>query len=152
MAWSNWIPGFLQRPAPAVVPPLGTLTVDEYLMHRDADQRYSPEFTPVIALNAADLVARVNRLLGQYGKTPDVNSGWRPAAVNRAVGGAPSSAHLTGQAVDLDDPAADLKAWCMAHLGVLVECGLYMEAPTATLGWIHLQSRAPASGARIFKP
>lgn len=31
-----------------------------------------------------------------------VNSGYRSTAVNRAIGGAPTSQHLTGQALDLD--------------------------------------------------
>lgn len=46
-----------------------------------------------------------------FGKPLKVNSGFRCSAVNRAVGGASTSQHITGQALDLDfGNAADNKA------------------------------------------
>lgn len=148
-----WIPLWLRRPPePVFVPvvPLGTLTVEQVLMGRQNDQRYSHEFTPTIAANVTELVRRVNLLLGQYGKTPKVNSGWRPPAVNTAVGGAKGSAHLTGQAVDLSDPTQSLQHWIAANLHELELAGLWAESFEATPTWCHLQSRRAST--LLFKP
>lgn len=41
-------------------------------------------------------------LRDMYGQTIHVNSGYRSPAVNKAIGGAPTSQHCTGQAADLD--------------------------------------------------
>jgi hypothetical protein len=152
MGWSDWIPKWLQRPAPAVPPAplLGALTVDQYLMGRDNDQRYQAECTPAVRANAAELVRRVNLLLGKYGHTPAVNSGWRPAAINRSVGGAKGSAHLTGQAVDLADRDQALQTWCLENIAELEAAGLWCEDFAYTKTWVHWQSRPAAN--RIFKP
>lgn len=152
MPWPEWLPAWLRRaPGPVVVaPPVGALTVDQILMGRDNDQRYQAECTAAVRVNAAELVRRVNLLLGEYGSTPAVNSGWRPRAVNASVGGAQGSAHITGEAVDLRDDAGKLKAWIEANLYQLEKAGLWMELPAATPTWCHLQTRRASS--LIFKP
>lgn len=152
MAWPAWIPQWLRRaPEPVVhAPPLGTLTIEQYMMGRDNDQRYQAECTLAVQANAIELVRRVNLLLGRYGATPAVNSGWRPAAINKSVGGAKGSAHLTGEAVDLRDDAGKLKAWIEANLYELERAGLWMEDPAHTKTWAHLQTRRAST--LIFKP
>jgi hypothetical protein len=48
-----------------------------------------------------------------------------------------------------------LAHWCKSRLDLLAEIGLWMEDPRATCGarpWVHLQTRGPKSGARIFIP
>ena len=151
MSWFSWLMGSEPEPAIQFVgPPTGTLTLDEYFMGRDL--AYMDELTGAIRVNAHDLVERVNRLLGLYGSTPPVNSGWRPKAVNDATpGAAKNSRHLTGQAVDLQDRDGKLKAWCMAHLDDLDRIGLWMEDGRDTRTWCHLQNVAPWSGVRIFR-
>jgi len=62
------------------------------------------------------------------------------------------SSHLYGAAVDIADADGKLKAWLVANKSKLVECGLWMEDPEATKTWCHLQSYAPRSMSRIFKP
>ncbi|MES2415089.1 MAG: hypothetical protein V4614_14880 [Pseudomonadota bacterium] len=66
--------------------------------------------------------------------------------------GAPNSSHKEGQAVDRYDPGNKIDDWCLANLEKLVECGIYIEHPTATVGWSHWTIRAPKSGRRVFYP
>lgn len=64
------------------------------------------------------------------------------------------SSHLYGCAVDIADPDGDLACWLQTSIGygTLGECGLWMENPKATKGWVHLQTCAPKSMNRIFNP
>ena len=123
------------------------------------DKLYSQELTPDIVRNAEVTVQRANLLLSEFrhdtGDTEirKVNSGWRPAAVNAATAGAATrSKHMTGQAVDISDPEGDLDEWCLAHLEVLERIGLWLEHPSATKNWSHLQTVPPKSGRRFFYP
>lgn len=124
------------------------------------DDAYLAELTDEIRFNAEDTVARTNRLLERAGfqHIRSVNSGWRPRAVNDATPNAVSqSQHLVGRAIDLPDPDRALAAWCVAHLEVLAEVGLWMEDPRWTYDasgdhWVHLQIVPPKSGRRVFIP
>lgn len=98
--------------------------------------------------NLTVLLTAVNRLRTAYGKPMIVNSGYRPAAYNKSIGGAPNSAHITCQAVDLRDVDGEIKKFCTEER--LKECGLWMEHPSATPTWCHVQVR-PANN-RIFYP
>lgn len=72
--------------------------------------------------------------------------------------GGPGSAHRAAMAVDVFDPEDRLDRWLDRFEGEngqnskLAEHGLYREAPGATPGWCHLQTRAPGSGRRTFNP
>lgn len=154
MAWYDWL--FRRPPAtPPLAPPpsplpIGSLTLQQYWMGRDV--AYGGELTPQIRDNALVLINRVNKVLGAFGRTPPVNSGWRPRAVNDATpGAARNSRHLTGQAVDLQDRDGALNAWCVANIGQLAAAGLWLEDRRDTPSWCHLQSVSPASGTRVFR-
>lgn len=76
--------------------------------HRDIDNTPPPEVIATLRRTAGQLEA-VRRCLGE--KVITITSGYRCPALNRAVGGARRSAHLTGHAVDFHcfgfgDPAA----------------------------------------------
>jgi len=117
------------------------------------DVTYPSDLTPEIRANAADLLVRVNALLSLYGFPTTLNSGWRPKTVQMKVNPrAPNSKHVSGHAVDIGDVDGKLKNWCMANLIQLERFGLYMEDPNSTPTWVHLQSVAPKSGRRVFKP
>ncbi len=111
-----------------------------------------------VADNALELLARVNLLLEaakdiEAAQNPKVNSGWRPASYNATVPNAATrSKHITGQAIDLADPDGEFDDWCMEHLELLGDIGLYLEHPLSTKNWIHLQSVPPRSGRRVFYP
>jgi len=67
--------------------------------HREIDNRPPPEVVATLRNTAARMEA-VRQLLG--GRTISVSSGYRCPELNRAVGGARTSAHLTGHAVDFN--------------------------------------------------
>ena len=115
------------------------LTLQEYFMGRDKE--YPDDLTTELRINAQETVIRVNTLLGYFGESREIMSGWRPPAVNAATkGAAPKSKHMTCQAVDLRDDEGDLDEWCLAHPEILEKIGLWQEHPSATKSWAHLQS------------
>lgn len=77
------------------------------------------------------------------------NGGWRPLACKI---GAPSSAHKVGKGVDSYDPSRRFASWCWAHRDRVQAHGLSMERPEWTPTWVHLQSKAVASGNIAFVP
>lgn len=136
------------------------LTMDAYWMGRDTS--HAADLTPEIVRNAAHLLRRVNTLIALMHDvelsphpvtgTP-ISSGWRPPAVNASMrNAAPRSRHMSGQAVDMWDPEGEIDAWCFEHQDLLAEVGLWLEHPSATKSWAHLQSTPPRSGRRIFYP
>lgn len=138
------------------------ITMTQYWMGRDA--KYPSELSSEIRANAEELVGKVNALLlmaegagvepGTSVRGDAIASGWRPAAVNdKTSNAAASSKHLTGEAVDLADtrPRA-LARWCLQNPDALEQLGLYMEDPRWTPSWVHLQSRPPRSGLRVYRP
>lgn len=126
------------------------VTIEEFWMGRD--KKYSGELTEEIKKNGIETVRRVNELAKKAGwKDLIVNSGWRPASVNKANGGALKSKHLTGQAIDLADPSGRIGIWCMDNQNALEEVGLWMESRLDTPTWCHLQTASPRSGDRVFR-
>lgn len=140
------------------------ITLTEYFMGRDVI--FPEALTPEIKANAAMTVGKVNSLLAvmeaegmKFEAHPVsqslVSSGWRPPQINRQVkGAAPKSKHMTGQAVDLYDPEGDIDNFLMSGQGqsVLASLGLWLEHPSATKSWSHLQIVPPRSQLRIFYP
>lgn len=127
------------------------LKLADYYMGRDRE--FHTELTPELRANARETVRRVNRLLKRAGFHRRVTSGWRPAAINATVpGAAKGSKHISCIAIDLEDRDGALDAWCMDHLDVLEELGLWLEHPDATPDWCHLQTLPPRSGNRVFEP
>lgn len=127
------------------------ITLQQYYKGRDAI--YGGLLTIELQNNAIETVDRVNQLLTAFSEDREVASGWRPPAVNsNTPGAAKKSKHMTCQACDLEDAEGDLDEWCMEHLNVLEKIGLWMEHPTATKGWCHVQTLPPKSGKRVFYP
>lgn len=122
------------------------ISKDEILQGRD--KHY--EMTPELWFNLGRLHHAINLLRAKWGKPMHVNSGWRPPEINRAVGGSRHSPHLTCQAVDINDPHGELSAWCLNHLDYLESCGLWLEDPKRTPGWVHLDLIVRKN--RVFKP
>ena len=122
------------------------ITSKEYIMGRDKDYFMQPQEEA----NMWKLLNALNRLRDAYGKAMIVTSGWRPGRYNQ--GYANKSAHLSCEACDFSDVSGELAKWCLHYLPVLENCGLYMESPESTRGWVHLQTRRPGSGNRVFKP
>jgi uncharacterized protein YcbK (DUF882 family) len=67
--------------------------------HREFDNSPPPDVVATLRNTAAQMEA-VRRLLGD--RVITVSSGYRCRALNRAVGGSRTSAHLSGHAVDFN--------------------------------------------------
>lgn len=137
-------------------------------MGRDA--LYPAELTFAVRANAEETVRRWNLLLARAGEDgvglveengSPVASGWRPRAVNEATSNAAAaSTHIAGEALDGRDskPERHFARWCLQHLSVLEEIGLWIEDPRWTWRepegqpWVHGQIRPPHSGLRVYRP
>lgn len=140
------------------------ITVEQYFL-KYADE-YKSELHPQIIQNAVILLDKVNKLIQAMqmdGIGMDLiplrhslvcfTSGWRPRKVNEATPGAAKfSLHISGEAIDLSDPDGSIDEWCVSNTRILRELGLFMEHPSATKGWCHVQSKPPKSGRLIFYP
>lgn len=126
------------------------ITPEDYLKGRDKNSPLNVSQ----GANMNELLDRINLLLNE----PDcpgyfgVTSGYRPASINSAVGGALKSAHLTCEAIDLGDPAGLIDKWLLTTPELLLKYDLYLESPSKTPGWSHLATRRPKSGNRVFLP
>lgn len=140
------------------------VTLEDYFMGRR--EKYPTEMSPEIEANAIRTVDLVNQLLiraamaGISLPTHPVNkslvsSGWRPPTLNATVANAaPKSKHMLGMACDIYDPDGDLDEWLStaAGLAALADLGLWVEHPSATKSWCHVQTVPPRSGRRVFYP
>jgi hypothetical protein len=141
------------------------ITLADYFMGRR--ELYPLALGPDIEREATRTVELANQLLDQAAacgvvlaqRSPAsktlVASGWRPPAYNATVAGAaPNSKHMTGCAIDIYDPDGELDDWLMGDEGqaALGALGLWMEHPSATKGWSHLQTLPPKSRKRVFYP
>ena len=126
------------------------ITVDEYLGQHLAG--HEQELTDEIRANAEIICGRANQLIAAFGEDRGLRSGWRPAAVNHAAGGAMRSKHMLGQAIDVEDDDGLLDAFCKQNVGLLEQLGLWLEAPEYTELWTHIQCVPPRSGRRFFIP
>lgn len=118
-------------------------------MNRDKEY----PLTPQLERNLNELLLRINKFRNIYGKPMFVSSGYRPLALNKKAGGAKKSNHMSCLACDFVDSDGLLDSYCITHLDVLKDCGLYLEHPKWTKGWCHLEIiPPPISGNRVFIP
>ncbi len=92
-------------------------------------------------VNLIKLQEMINNVENLYGFPLKISSGYRPGRFNVAAGGSKASAHLTCEAVDIQDTKGVFKAWCLKNIQVLTKMGVFMEDPTKTPTWCHLQTR-----------
>lgn len=129
-------------------------TVKE-LLNAGSHKWKESEVDTVTLRNLDDLVRKLNAL--GYQPPMRATSCLRSLADQKRINpSAMGSSHLYGCAVDIADPNGFLADWLECNPNKLVECGLWMEDPKSTHGkngnWTHLQSYAPRSMNRIFKP
>jgi hypothetical protein len=124
------------------------ITVEEYLMGRDKE--YPLDYRQL--RNMAELLSRVNFLLGKLGIEGRVSSGYRPSAMNKTIGGAKMSTHTMCAGVDI--VGVELARHLHKNQSLLEECGLYLEHPDFTVGkttgWTHLDIKK--RNVRVFTP
>jgi hypothetical protein len=110
---------------------------------RDLDNQAPAEVVETLR-ETAERMEEVRRLLGD--RVITVSSGYRSAAVNSAVGGAPRSAHLTGHAVDFNCYAfGTAPAICRAIAGSALAFDQLIQEGT----WVHI-SFAPAMRRQVL--
>jgi len=107
---------------------------------------------PKIADNAKELLEKVNAFLEHFQGSVQMTSGYRSPEHNKNVGGARSSKHMSGEAIDIYDLDRSLAKFCVLKAELLDQYGLYCEDPRCTRNWVHLQSCPPRSGSRFFIP
>lgn len=122
------------------------ITRAEVLMGRDSEY----PLTAHMEENLSELLRAINKFRAIYGIPMKVTSGYRPGKYNEAAHGAPNSTHLDCRACDFADPDGELDKYCLANQAVLEQCGLYLESPTKTPGWTHLDTK-PRNN-RVFQP
>jgi len=100
--------------------------------HREFDNTPPPEVVANLRTTAARM-EEVRRLLGD--RVISVTSGYRCPALNRAVGGARTSAHLTGHAVDFHCYGfGDARAVCQA----IAAAGIPFDQLIQEGSWTHI--------------
>lgn len=123
------------------------ITRNEILMGRDTLFPLSEE----LEINLEKLLFALNKFRQKYGKIMIVSSGYRPVSINKNIkNAAKKSNHIVCLACDFVDNDGELGKFCMNHLEILENCGLYLESLDSTKGWIHLQCVPPRSGNRVF--
>lgn len=125
-------------------------TVEELL--KAGSHKWAKEEVDIVILrNLEDLCLKVNKL--GYQPPMRASSCLRSIKDQQRINPkAMGSSHLYGCAVDIADPDGALAKWLLAHSDLLVECGLWMEDPKHTKGWVHLQTYATKSFKKIFIP
>lgn len=101
------------------------------------------------------LLAVMNLIRAEYGLPMYVTSGFRtPQEEMRVDPAHPNSLHTMGAAVDIydADPERRLWNWCLEHIDLLIEVGVWLEDRLYSKSHVHFQVWPPASGKRIFIP
>jgi hypothetical protein len=75
-----------------------------------------------------------------------LSKGWEPIPI--PVG----SNHLKCLATDFEDRDRSIYDFCLMNVNLLEKIGIYVESGDYTPTWCHLQTVAPKSGARFFRP
>lgn len=105
--------------------------------------------------NVSRLLAKMNVIRAEYGLPMQVTSGFRTHEDEMRIDPAhPNSLHTSGAAVDIYDPDPDKRLWnwCIEHMDLLVELGVYLEDRLYSQSHVHFQIWPPRSGNRIFRP
>lgn len=92
----------------------------------------------LVQSNLKRLINVLNKLRESWGKPIYVTSGYRCPELNKKVGGANTSAHLTGNAVDLvSEPFDEFKSWIYKEIDKYDFDQLILEK-NKTSEWVHL--------------
>lgn len=111
------------------------------------------DLPPEHVANINTLIPKINELLERYNRPVPMNSGYRTVEDQKRINPkAMKSKHMEGAAIDLGDKDHNLRYFILNNVKILEELDLYMEDPSHTATWVHLQCIPPKSGRRIFIP
>lgn len=116
-------------------------TIEELCRSYTADNLGIDNTPPkYVELNLRDLIEFLNPLREAWGSPIIINSGYRCPELNKAVGGVPTSAHQTGNAVDMhpqNGKMEEFKQFCLDYCKDKDFDQLILENSGAT-EWVHL--------------
>lgn len=128
------------------------ITIDD-LCHSDTANARGISNTPSAA-QRTNMEALIDNLLTpiceRLGFIPTVSSGFRCAALNKAVGGASTSQHLDGKAADLTGSAAEVAKIFEAAVAVGTYDQLIYERKKSGARWVHVSYDPARSRRRIL--
>lgn len=93
---------------------------------------------PVYLPRLVNLAKELEKVRALFSKPIHVNSGFRSAAVNKAVGGSQTSAHSIGYAVDFTVPGVSVTDVCKAIIKSGIKFDQLIDEKRNGPGWIHL--------------
>jgi len=99
-----------------------------------ARQRIDNRPTPVVIDNLRKVAAVLEQIRALVSKPLMVSSGYRSMALNKAVGGAPASAHLDGLAADITVPGMTARELAMLIRG----SGIVLDQLIYEGTWVHI--------------
>lgn len=127
------------------------VTVEEFVNSPTATNRgISQTMDSTTTQKAKDLCENVFEPIRAYvGRPIAINSGYRSPALNRAVGGAMSSQHVRGEAMDLDLTDRDLFEWIIDNVDfdqLIFEGGTEDRA-----NWFHISYRKGNNRKQVLR-
>lgn len=110
--------------------------------------------TPEIIANLTKTFQWMDKIRVYFGAPISVHVAYRPDAYNKLVGGAKTSTHMAGKAVDFSVKGMTCEAARQKILkdNKLEELKLRMENNGVDANWIHLDDREVGPAGRFFKP
>lgn len=118
-------------------------SVDEFACHdgQDVPEQYIPYLRHLV-------VDVLQPIRDQWGSPIVVISGWRSAAWNTAVGGAPKSTHLTAQGADIRPVQVESVPLLYAVIEKMYEQGRLpgLGGIGKYRGWTHVDTRRSTDG------
>lgn len=132
------------------------ITEDDIITSSGKYPERAKQATALVKMEARITAAKINLMLEELGYVHElkVSSGFRPALVNAAVGGAKRSLHMDGKAVDF--LGQELGQFIRKHANgaeILRKNGLFMEALEYTSSWTHIDRGARSDRpSREFRP
>ena len=109
---------------------------------------------PEVVANLVDLCVNVlEKVREKWGSPVTVNSGYRCPKLNRAIGGAKNSQHLTGQAADIEVPGIDnlvIFEWIRYNLEYDQLILEYYKAGIPDSGWVHVSWKSSGNRKNIM--
>jgi hypothetical protein len=88
-----------------------------------------------------------------FGRPVNVNSGYRGPALNKAIGGAKKSQHLTGQAADIEIAGIDNKilfCWIKDNLEFDQLILEYYKPGVPDSGWVHVSWNSEGNRKQVI--
>jgi len=111
--------------------------------------------TPEVIDNLKKLCENVlEKVRAHFGRPVMVNSGFRGPKLNKVIGGARNSQHLTGQAADIEIPGLDNKVvfdWIKDNLDFDQLILEFYRPGIPDSGWVHVSWNSKKNRKQVIK-